>query len=221
MAQLIRASRMRGGEVANLGKQLRALFNTSESLPKRMMELLSALAAKDIRPAGEHLKADLLAAIPRLRAFAYSLSGNRDRADDLVQETMLKAWSHIDSFQPGTNLRAWLFTILRNSFLSDVRRRKREIEDAGGKIAGEIPVLPAQQGGADMNDMLKALDLLPPLQREAVVLVGAAGMSYEEAAQIANCAVGTIKSRVNRARVRLAEHLGMEDAAFFKSDVGE
>ena len=93
------------------------------------------------------------------------------------------------------------------------------MEDAGGKKAESLTVAPAQQGHVDMQDLRKALDLLPPHQREAVVLVGAAGMSYEEAAEIAKCAVGTMKSRVNRARVKLGEHFGVDDAAAFDPDL--
>src|SRR6185503_10955069 len=128
---------------AHLGRKLRELFEAPFSpLPQRLTELLEALPAKD----NEHpavsasLKDALLAMIPNLRAFAVSLCGNQERADDLVQETLLKAWSHIDSFQVGTNLRAWLFTILRNTYFSEIRRRRREVEDAGGKKAESLSV---------------------------------------------------------------------------------
>ena len=206
---------------AHLGRKLRELFEAPFSpLPQRLTELLEALAAKD----KEHpavrasLKEALLAMIPNLRAFAVSLCGNQERADDLVQETLLKAWSHIDSFQVGTNLRAWLFTILRNTYFSEIRSRRREVEDAGGKKAESLSVAPAQQGHLDMQDFRKALDMLPPDQREALVLVGAAGMSYEETAEIAYCAVGTVKSRVNRARIKLASLLGIESGDAFGPD---
>src|SRR5512145_2604838 len=142
-----------------------------------------------------------------LRAFAVSLCGDKERADDLVQETLFKAWNHLDSFQEGTNLRAWLFTILRNTYFSECRRRRREVEDHDGTKAAELAVHPAQQGHIDMQDFRRALNVLPPDQREALVLVGAAGFSYEEAASISGCAVGTIKSRVNRARSKLIELL--------------
>ena len=211
------------GIQAHLGRKLRELFDgPREPLPRRWLELLDQLAAKGKSDAREHkpLRDALLTLVPNLRAFAFSLSGNHDRADDLVQETLLKAWAHIDSFQEGTNLRAWLFTILRNSYFSEIRKRRREVEDADGKMAEGLAVPPAQQGHVDMEDMRKALGLLPPDQREALVLVGAAGMSYEEAAEIARCAVGTIKSRVNRARVRLAGLLGVEGAAAFGPDPG-
>jgi RNA polymerase sigma-70 factor (ECF subfamily) len=205
----------------HLGRKLRELFDAPpEPLPQRLLELLDQLVAKDKShpPMNKPLKDALLAMVPNLRAFAFSLSGNHDRADDLVQETLLKAWSHMDSFQEGTNLRAWLFTILRNSFFSEMRKRRREVEDSDGKAAEGLSVAPAQQGHVDMEDLRKALGLLPPDQREALVLVGAAGMSYEEAAEIAHCAVGTIKSRVNRARIKLGTLLGVEGADSFNPD---
>src|SRR5436190_444257 len=160
---------------------------------------------------GSSIKDAMLAQIPTLRAFAFSLCGNFERADDLVQETLLKAWQHLDKFEEGTNLRAWLYTILRNSYFSELRKRRREVEDVDGKMTDSLSVAPAQHGHVDMQDFQKALNLLPADQREALVLVGAAGMSYEEAAAIAQCAVGTIKSRVNRARTRLTQMLGMSE----------
>jgi len=146
-----------------------------------------------------------------LRAFAVSLCGDRERADDLVQETLYKAWNHLDSFKEGTNLKAWLFTILRNTYFSERRKRKREVEDADGSYAARLSSKPEQHGHMDMKDFQEALAELPDDQREALVLVGAAGFSYEEAADISGCAIGTIKSRVNRARNRLAETLQMGD----------
>jgi RNA polymerase sigma-70 factor (ECF subfamily) len=160
------------------------------------------------------LKQALLALIPNLRAFAVSLSGDIERADDLVQETLLKAWDHLDSFQEGTNLRAWLFTILRNTYFSECRRRRREVEDRDGTKANDLAVHPGQQGHLDMQDFRRALNHLPPDQREALILVGAAGFSYEEAASVSGCAVGTIKSRVNRARTKLTELLGVNPREF-------
>jgi RNA polymerase sigma-70 factor, ECF subfamily len=151
----------------------------------------------------------LIAAIPGLRAFGVSLTAKADRADDLVQETMLKAWKHQDSFVPGTNLKAWLYTILRNEFYSQIRKRKREVEDADGVHAGRVAVPAAQLGHLDMADMRAALAQLPDDQREAIILVGASGFSYEEASDICRVAVGTIKSRVSRARTRLTELLSM------------
>jgi RNA polymerase sigma-70 factor (ECF subfamily) len=140
-----------------------------------------------------------------MRAFAISLCGNRDRADDLVQEALVKAWNHLDSFEKGTNLKAWLFTILRNAYFSELRKTKREIADSEGQLAAKLSVPAEQQGHLDLVDLSKALAKLPPDQREALILVGAEGFSYEDAANISGCAVGTVKSRVNRARSRLNE----------------
>lgn len=151
------------------------------------------------------LRDDLVAAIPNMRAFAISLCGNRDRADDLVQEALVKAWNHLESFQEGTNLKAWLFTILRNAYFSELRKTKREIADSEGQLAAKLSVPPEQQGHLDLLDLNRALSKLPPDQREALILVGAEGFSYEDAANICGCAVGTVKSRVNRARSRLTE----------------
>jgi RNA polymerase sigma-70 factor (ECF subfamily) len=159
--------------------------------------------------AGAGLKQELLAAIPSLRAFAMSLSGNIDRADDLVQETLVKAWSNLGSFTEGTNMSAWLFTILRNLFYSEYRKRRREVADADGQIAGKLASVPSQNAHMDFLDFQEALQQLSPDQREALILVGASGMSYEEAAEICGCAVGTMKSRVNRARNRLAQLLAV------------
>lgn len=164
------------------------------------------------------LKDELVAQIRNLRAFAVSLCGDRERADDLVQETLFKAWNNLSSFEEGTNLKAWLFTILRNTYFSERRRKKREVEDVDGIYAAKLSSAPEQHGHMDMRDFQDALGELPDDQREALVLVGAAGFSYEEAAEISGCAVGTIKSRVNRARRRIAEALDLngtedEDAA--------
>jgi RNA polymerase sigma-70 factor (ECF subfamily) len=153
----------------------------------------------------------MLAAVPSLRAFAISRSGNVDRADDLVQETILRALKNIDSFEPGTNMSAWLFTILRNLFRSEYRKRKREVEDATGMYADSLKSQPEQATRLEFEELRAALDKLPDDQREAVILVGASGFSYEEAAAICGCAVGTIKSRVNRARNRLAEIMSIDD----------
>src|SRR5207253_2847264 len=165
------------------------------------------------------LREQILAAVPSLRAFAISLSGNVDRADDLVQETLLRAMANIDSFQPGTNLSAWLFTILRNLFRSEYRKRRREVEDADGTYAQSLKSQPEQSGHVEFQEFRTALGKLPPDQREALILVGASGFSYEEAAEICGCAVGTIKSRVNRARSRLAELLSIESMDDFGPDL--
>lgn len=155
----------------------------------------------------DSVRRGIIAAIPRLRAVAVSLTGSADRADDLVQETMLRAYANIDKFEPGSNLAAWLFTILRNQFRSEYRKRKREVEDVDGHHVDSLTASPEQMGKVEFNELRAALTLLPPEQREALVLVGASGFSYEEAADICGCAVGTIKSRLNRARARLSQLL--------------
>ena len=160
----------------------------------------------------------LLAAVPSLRAFAISLCGQVDRADDLVQDTLLRALSHIDRFERGTNLNAWLFTILRNLFHSEYRKRRREVEDPDGSYAGKLKVQPEQGPRLDFEDFRTALAKLPPDQREALLLVCASGFSYEEASNICGCAVGTIKSRVNRARSRLASLLAIDDVEDLGAD---
>lgn len=163
-------------------------------------------------------KADLLAAIPSLRAFGVSLAQNADKADDLVQETLVKAWDKQSSFQPGTNLKAWLFTILRNEFYSQMRKRGREVQDSDGIMTARLAIHPAQQGSLDLDDFKIALETLPEDQREAIILIGASGFSYEEAAAICGCAVGTIKSRVSRARTRLQEILQVSGEADYGPD---
>lgn len=150
-------------------------------------------------------KAQLAEVIPHLRAFGRSLSGNRDMADDLVQETLLKAWAARARFQAGTNMRAWTFIILRNLFLSQMRRTKFTGE-WDEHTADTLLAAPASQDRhVELGDMQRALMELPETQREALILVGAGGFAYEEAAEICGCAVGTIKSRVARGRVALEE----------------
>ncbi|WP_225205037.1 sigma-70 family RNA polymerase sigma factor [Novosphingobium huizhouense] len=157
------------------------------------------------RNAGPEFKRELTAVIPHLRAFARGLCGRPDLADDLVQETLLKAWAAQDRFEPGTSMRAWTFVILRNAYLTDMRRNRFRAE-YDETVAERILVAPAgQEGPLHLSDMHRALLTLPPERREALLLVGAGGFSYEEAAQICQCAVGTIKSRVGRARAALAQ----------------
>jgi RNA polymerase sigma-70 factor (ECF subfamily) len=170
------------------------------------------------RPLSAALRSEILATVPRLRAFAVSLTTSPDRADDLVQETMVRALTHIAQFQPGTNLRAWLFTILRNQFNSEYRQRRWTIEDADGIYVDSLKSLPQQGSWLEFQELRIALTKLPPEQREAIVLVGASGMTYEEAASICGCAIGTIKSRVNRGRTRLAALLSIETVDDFGPD---
>lgn len=160
----------------------------------------------------------MLASVPNLRAYAISLCRNVDMADDLVQETLLRAWAHIDSFEPGTNIGAWLFTILRNTFRSEYRKRRRQIDDPEGVHAAKLASQPEQTHRIQFEELRAALAHLPIDQREALLLVGASGFSYEQAAQICGCALGTIKSRVNRGRIRLAQILTIEGVEDFGPD---
>lgn len=153
---------------------------------------------------------ELIEHLGALRAFAVSLTRNSAAADDLVQDTIEKAWKNLDKYQPGTNLRAWLFTIQRNAFYSIRRKAKREVADVDGIMAAGLSEKPAHDGRLAMNDFQKAFEKLPDEQREALMLVGASGFAYEEAAEMCGVAVGTIKSRANRGRRRLAELMGMD-----------
>lgn len=159
---------------------------------------------------------ELVTHLPALRAFALSLTRNGAAADDLVQDTILKAWSNIDKFQAGTNLRAWLFTILRNTFYSGRRKIRREVSDTDGAHAARLSSKPDHDGRLALKDFRVAFDQLPDEQREALILVGASGFAYEEAAEMCGCAVGTIKSRANRGRKRLAELLNLEEGETFE-----
>jgi len=161
---------------------------------------------------GESWRDAVVGLIPALRAFAWSLSHNGSDADDLVQDTLIKAWTNKDKFEPGTNLRAWLFTILRNTYYTQVLRRRREVRDEMGEYAGALKTPPTQDWSVAMRSLQVALQQLPDEHREALILVGAAGLSYEEAAEICGCALGTIKSRVNRARARLLKIMDAADA---------
>jgi RNA polymerase sigma-70 factor (ECF subfamily) len=151
----------------------------------------------------------MVAEMPYLRAFALSLSGSAAFADDLVQETLIKAWTHEASFARGTNFRAWLVTILRNTYFNEYRKRGREVQDSDHTHAESIPVGGDQEANVTMRDVQRALDRLPPEQREILLMIGVTELSYEEAAVVCDIAIGTVKSRLNRARARLAELLGM------------
>lgn len=146
---------------------------------------------------------ELLEATPFLRAFARTLCHDAEQAEDLAQEALLKAWQCRNQFQPGTNLRAWLATILRNRFYSLGRRRKWQADYDQEIIERTLVAPDDQQSVVELEDVRRALAMLPDFQREALILVGAGGMSYEEVAQIAGCPLGTVKSRVRRARDEL------------------
>lgn len=157
----------------------------------------------------ESFRDEFVALLPSMRAFARSLCRNRAEADDLAQTAMMNAWRARRSYMPGTNLRAWLYTILRNQYISERRRAATWRTDT----SVDDVVLPSpqnQEATVEMSDVQQALAKLPEEQREALILVGAGGFAYHEAAALCGCAVGTIKSRVARARRALASILGEE-----------
>ncbi len=154
---------------------------------------------------------ELVTHLPALRAFALSLTRNRATADDMMQDTVLKAWTNMDKFTPGTNMRAWLFTILRNNYYTSRRKLKREVADVDNVFSDTMSVKPDHDGRLQMRDFKTALDKLPDEQREALILVGASGFSYDDAAEMCGVATGTIKSRVNRARSKLTELLHLDE----------
>ncbi|MEA1830857.1 sigma-70 family RNA polymerase sigma factor [Methylobacterium durans] len=179
--------------------------------PDRLAELVArlerALSETDDRNA-RSFKTGLVEALPSLQSFAVSLTRNPTRADDLVQDTVMRAWRSRERFEPGTNLGAWLFTIMRNAFYSEHRRQAREVADSEGDLAARVATVPSQTGHLDLQDARAALDRLPAPMREALVLVTIEDLTYEEAAVVMNCRVGTVKSRVWRARDQLALLLG-------------
>ena len=201
---------------AHLGMHLRHLYsdviqaNLPHDLTKLVLRLESVIRARTERPDPTFLN-DLLRCVPNLRNFAMSLTCNKDWVDDLVQDTILRAWDKRDTFEAGTNLQAWVFTILRNGFYSDHRKRAREVEDTTGSYAASQVTPPDRMGRPDLQDFSSALTKLPPDQRDALILVGAEGMTFDDAAITLGVAVGTVKSRVNRARTRLADLLGLDE----------
>ena len=150
---------------------------------------------------------DLLACIPHLRAFAWFLARNRERADDLVQDTIVRALGAAHRFQAGTNLKAWMFTILRNLHYSELRKTRMQIQSLDDPLAYEPTVLPSQIASLEFGDFRRAFWQLADDRREALILIGASGLSYEEAAKVCECPKGTIKSRVSRARRELLQIL--------------
>ncbi len=145
-------------------------------------------------------KAQLVSLIPHLRAFARSLTGDATAADDLAQDAMVKAWDARASFQMGTNMKAWTFMILRNQFYSERRRSWRTNQLDQEAAERTLVAVDNPEALVALDELRQGLAMLPPEQREALILVGAGGFAYDEAAEICNCAVGTVKSRVSRAR---------------------
>ncbi|AWN44740.1 sigma-70 family RNA polymerase sigma factor [Methylobacterium durans] len=197
----------------HLGFELQAAYGAlmQAQPPQRLLDLIAQLDSALAVQGGnaEAFRDGLVEALPGLRAFAMSLIPDATRADDLVQETMVRAWAAQDRFIPGSNLKAWLCTILRNQFYSECRKTKREVEDADGVMAGTLIAPAAQEHGTDLRTIWTHIAKLSPSQREALLLVGAQGLTYEAAAEVIGCQVGTVKSRVSRARAVLTSLLGM------------
>jgi len=163
----------------------------------------------------ESLRQEMLSALPSVRAFARSLCGSADQAEDILQETVANALTHLHTFKPGTNMTAWLITIARNAFLNGYRKRARELaykRDLTWTAARSVR--PEQDGRAEHSKLMAMLLRLPAEQREALLLVGGSGLSHEDAAKTSGVAVGTIKSRVHRARLRLANMMHVERGDF-------
>ena len=187
---------------------------TATGPPQEARATRSGAAARPpeaVAPVSPEIKAELVSHMKVLRAFAISLTRNGTRADDLVQETVMKAWTNIHSYEPGTNMRAWLFTILRNSFYSERRKAWREVRDEDGETVEQSVVKPDHDGRLNLSDFRAAFQQLPVEQREVLILVGVLQHSYEDAAEMCDVRVGTIKSRLNRGRARLAELMGMDE----------
>jgi RNA polymerase sigma-70 factor (ECF subfamily) len=201
----------------HLGTALQSYFAlpAGTGLPQRLAYLVErfddGVETPKTRP-DDVFRDALIAALPALRGFAFSLVGDASRADDLVQEAMAKAWANRHRFTPGTNMNAWLFTILRNQFYSDVRKARREVEDADGTHAATLVALPEQEGVVNLKGLQDRLARIPEAQRIALMMVGAEGYTYEEAAEVLKCKVGTVKSRVSRARAYLSDVLGLGEA---------
>jgi RNA polymerase sigma-70 factor (ECF subfamily) len=159
------------------------------------------------------LRRQMLALLPDLRAFARFLVRDRSAADDLVQDTIVRSLIALPQFQLGTNLKAWLFTILRNQFFEQTRRRRREVNALNAGFAAEEAGRPEQGDIAGLRDLSRLLWQLPPLLRESLVLVGAQELTHEEAARICGVPVGTMKARVSRARTQLSQIMQAPDAA--------
>jgi len=215
-----------GEDVIDIGTQVRRHLGIAlqsyfalpagTELPQRLAYLVKRFDGESETPKTRPdaaIRDALIAALPALRGFAFSLVGDASRADDLVQETLAKAWANRRRFTLDTNMNAWLFTILRNQFYSDKRKAKREVEDADGTYAATLVALPEQEGVVNLKGLQDRLARIPEAQRTALMMVGAEGYTYEEAAEVLKCKVGTVKSRVSRARAYLSDILGLGDAA--------
>ena len=183
----------------------------SDRFGELLAKLETVLVAQEGRDEAEFRTA-IIDMTPRLYNFAMSLTKNPSAADDLVQDTFLRAWRSRARFTVGTNLGAWLFTIMRNAFYSRHRKEVREVNDSDGDYAERLAAVPEQSGHVDLMDAQAALGKLPLPMRQALILVAIENLSYEEAATVMNCRIGTVKSRVWRAREQLAQILGYSAA---------
>ncbi|MCC2650049.1 MAG: polymerase subunit sigma-70 [Microvirga sp.] len=202
---------------AHLGAQLRVLYGDPMEIkiPRHLARLADRVAQvirAHTEPVDQAFVDGIMDSLKPLRAFAISLTRDVHQAEDLVQETVLKAISKQEKFEADTNLQAWLFTILRNLFFSGHRKAQREVEDADGGHAARLVTIPDQEDRLAIQDLEAALARLPQEQRVAILLVAAEGMAYEEVAEALGVKLGTVKSRVNRARNRLAELMGLSGA---------
>src|SRR6476660_6039441 len=198
-----------GATLEHIADRIERLGTRQESRTVAVVVKFAAVTPRGSAPRSPDAFRDgLLAELPRLRAFARSMARNPDRADDLVQEALAKAWAHRARFQEGTNLRGWLFTILRNTYYGELRSRRREVSDSDGHHAAQLTSPPAQLHYLELRNVAQAFHWLPTVHREALFLVGVSGLTYQAAASIGRCAVGTIKSRVFRARQTLLDKIG-------------
>lgn len=197
----------------HLGEQLQVLYGSAgpqvtPALFQALLDRFEAALAKRRAALTAEVRAGLIAALPNLQAYALSLTRDRVRADDLVQETVLRGWSGREGYQAGTNLTAWLITIMRNTFNSAFRKRAREIEDPNDTFAAQLSTASSQGDRLDLQDLQRAMGQLPEEQRTALRLVFISGLTYEESAAILGCPLGTVKSRITRSRKRLTKLLG-------------
>lgn len=199
---------------AQLGRCLREYYpqvveiDPDSRLGRVLVRLTQALGMASGETVPAAFKDDLIGMVARLRRYAMSLTHDPIEADDLVQMTLLKAWESRDRFEPGSNLVAWLFTILRNGHINGRRKYWREVADPDGAHAGTLSEPAAQEHTIDLRDLQQALDRLDAAHREALTLIAVEGLTYEAAAAIIGCPPGTVKSRVSRARDRLSQELG-------------
>jgi RNA polymerase sigma factor (sigma-70 family) len=214
LAQAERAElRLPEGVRHHLGEQLRALYappdarDVPETIRLHLDRLDAVLTARG-EALTEEVRSGMAAVMPNLLAYAISLTKDRALAEDLVQETLLKGWRSRHRYQAGTNVAAWLTTILRNNYYTVYRKRAREVEDADDTLAAALSVAPAQSDRLNLQDVQAALAKLPVEQREALLLVVLNELTYDEAAALMGCKVGTVKSRISRGQNHLAKILG-------------